>query len=46
MQLCACVLVFDQNLPMTDCEMSNIMVSEKMDGTNYANWKCKTELVL
>ena len=27
-------------------QMSNTVVSEKLDGANYANWKCEMELIL
>lgn len=31
---------------MATFETSNIMVSEKLDGSNYVNWKCEMELIL
>ena len=31
---------------MATNEMSNLLVSEKLDGSNYANWKCEMELIL
>ena len=31
---------------MASNEMSSLLVSEKLDGSNYANWKCEMGLIL
>lgn len=31
---------------MASNDMSNLMITEKLDGSNYGNWKCEMELIL